>query len=324
MKNNITLSEIAEKLKKAERVLILCHAHPDGDTLGSARGLKEALKGKDVRCICADPVPASLEFIFEGDELPADSAEGFYPDICVALDAATPALLGSVWNRYGDLIDIKIDHHGSGEDYAPFCCVDSGVSATGEMIYELAELMGGVDGACADALYTAIASDTGCFRYSNVTEKTFRIASALKEAGADTVRINEELFENRSKEDVSAMRAALELVKYHMDGKVISVTLDRGTKERYGIGDEHMHVVSALLKEIGGARLSVLIRETDKTEGFYKISMRSKAPVDCVKLCGLFGGGGHIRAAGGSVRAESAEEAERKVLCTILENVGEI
>lgn len=321
MENNVSLKDIADKLTVSDNILIICHAHPDGDAIGSSRALMLALEamGKNVKCLCADAAPHSLSFIFGDAKLYTESPKDFKPSLIVTLDTATVEMMGALAEEYGDSIDIKIDHHGMGNNYAKYNYVESEASATGEIVYELVLLLKQMNGNIADAVYTAIATDTGCFRYSNVTERTFETAAELYRAGANCEDINIKVFESKTKKDIAAMQAALNNIKYYENGSVALVTITKEIKKEYGFTDEEMHIISALIKEIGGVNLSIVIRQEDKNDSKFKISMRSKAPIDCSEICALFGGGGHIRASGASLIAASAEEAEKEILKKTLE-----
>ena len=149
--------------------LLLCHASPDGDTLGSATALCRGLRalGKTVNIDCADPIPEKFQYLFEG--LPQEERE---PRYIVTVDVADVKLLGAAWNKWVERADLAIDHHGAREVFAPLRWVEPDSAATAEMIFLLLEELGApVDPATAGCVYTGIATDTGCFRYRNVTPR---------------------------------------------------------------------------------------------------------------------------------------------------------
>ncbi len=322
MMNNISLPEIAARIEKAECIWLVTHRRPDGDAVGSACGLKAAIEAtmpeKRVYLLCADPIPERLAFLAPGESfsqtLPFDRA-----DLIVSVDIASRKLLGDLEEALGEEIDIKIDHHESGDDFAPRAFVDARASAAGEIVYRLLGCFAPVRNqkkmlAALTALYGAISADTGGFRYSNVTPDTHRIAAELIEAGVCGSRIAHGLFESRCHEEIRAIRAAYEALTFHSDGRIAMIVITLETMARYQIDEDVLGVISALPREINGVELGIVLRQSKKYPDTFKISMRSGERVDVSALCGEFGGGGHIRAAGGEIKAESAEAAADAVL----------
>lgn len=309
MENNVTLPEIAERIKAANDIMLFMHRRPDGDTVGSAYGLKYALPDKNIYCLCADDIPTRLQFISHAayESCPED----FYPELIIAIDAASTGLLG----RFGDgEIDLKIDHHGTSDDYAALNYTDSTAAATGEIIYELLKLLGVMTPAAANALYSAISSDTGGFRYSNTTAATLRRAAELCEAGADMSECSHALFESRTQAEVRALSATYANIHYYEDGGIAVVNLSNEIKKRYNLTDDDVGEISSVPREIEGVELAVTVRQLGGFADRYKISMRSGKNVNVDKLCGIFGGGGHAKAAGAELSAANPKEAERIVL----------
>ncbi|MCI8332171.1 MAG: bifunctional oligoribonuclease/PAP phosphatase NrnA [Clostridiales bacterium] len=307
----IELTQIAERIKAANSAAILCHANPDGDALGSAYALKEMIvgQGKQAIVLCADPVPARLAFLFTEDAVPA----GFAPDLVITVDVASPEQLGALKDEWLERVDIKIDHHLISPDFGRVGYVDAEAAAAGEIIAELAELMGGLTAKCANDLYCAIASDTGGFRYSNVRARTFETAARLLAAGADGAWLSEKLFETVSKQEAAAAGYVYTHAAFLFDGRFAIVTADNQAKQAAGFCDEHFGNASTLLRQIAGVELAVSARQSEKNPQVYKISMRSAEGIDCAALCAKLGGGGHKRAAGCTLSAASADEAQAAI-----------
>jgi Exopolyphosphatase-related proteins len=309
MENNITPSEIAEKFISAHSILIFMHRRPDGDTVGSAYAIKYAFPEKEIYCLCADDIPSRLHFI-SGVAFEC-CPDDFCPELVVAVDAASRGLLG----RFGEgVIDLKIDHHGTTEDYAEHNYTDPTAAATGQIIYGILKLCGVMTPAAANALYSAISADTGGFRYSNTTPGTLRTAAELCEAGADMAECSHSLFESRTQAEVRALSAVYANIRYFEDGGVAVVNLTNEIKKRYNITDDDVGEISAVPREIEGVELAVTIRQLSNSPDRYKISMRSGRSVDVDKVCGLFGGGGHTKAAGAEISAPNPLQAERTVV----------
>lgn len=314
MENNITLREIADKINEARSILLFMHRRPDGDTVGSAYGIKYAFPEKEIYCLCADDIPSRLQFISKAafEVCPDD----FEPELVISVDSASRGLLG----RFGDeIIDIKIDHHETSEDYAEYNFTDSTASATGEIIYKILRLCGAMTPGSANALYSAISSDTGGFRYSNTTAETLRIAADLCEAGADMAECSHALFESRTQAEVRALSAVYANIRYYENGGIAVVNLTNEIKKRYNITDDDVGEISSIPREIEGVELAVTIRQLSNSPERYKISMRSGRTVDVDKICGLFGGGGHVKAAGAEISAPNPQQAERMVLKHVIE-----
>lgn len=319
--NNITLPEIAQRLLAAERILLLSHTNPDGDTVGSVTALSRALRlcGKETVCLCDMPIPERNLFIC-GVGAYVTYCEVWESDLVVSVDVASPQMLGRLRDVFENRTDIRIDHHGSADDFATCNYVDPSAAACAEIVYELITLLPcDLCEEVASPLYTALNTDTGGFRFSNTTARTHRIAAALMEAGAAAADICEILYENVTLESLQSNALFLEKYQLYLDGKVLFLPITMADKERYGFTDENIEGYATLSRKIAGVELGMVLREKDR--GGYKVSMRSRKTVDSAALCALFGGGGHARAAGATIEADSFEEACRKLMDGVLANV---
>ena len=319
--NKITLSEISEKLLAAKRIILLSHTNPDGDTVGSVTALSRALRlcGKETVCLCDIEIPERNLFIC-GEGAYTTSCEIRESDLVVSVDVASPQMLGKLRDVFENRTDIRIDHHASADDFATCNYVDPTAAACAEIIFELISLLPCTLGEeIASPLYTALNTDTGGFRFSNTTARTHRIAAALMEAGAAAADICETLYENITLESLQSNALFLEKCQLHMDGKILFLPIRMADKERYGFTDENIEGYATLSRKIVGVELGMVLREKDR--GGYKVSMRSRKTVDSAALCALFGGGGHARAAGATIEADSFEEACQKLMDGVLENI---
>ena len=312
-------------LGNAGKILILTHSRPDADTMGSAFGLKHALTYDGIRKVkiaCVDPVPKRLSFLSEEKDLRLENYKDFIPEIVCAVDAAETWLIKEL--PEGRDIDVKIDHHPSGSEYAQNNHIDGTAAATGELIFEvikhLEEMdLGRLTKEAATALYAAIASDTGCFKYTNVTPKTLRIAAELMEAGADQPLVNLRLFGTKTQKEIVAEKLMLDGMKTYLDGRVRFLMLTNEIKDANGLIDEDLGEIVSAMREIEGTELSVFVRQETKEPSKYKISMRSAENISADKLCAIFGGGGHERAAGASTNAKDPLEAEKNITEKVLD-----
>lgn len=284
----------AAVLKGWDKVLVLSHASPDGDTLGSASALLRGLVslGKQVSFFCADPVPEKFGYLFQG--IPLGEWE---PDHVMTVDVADKSLLGKAPQELVDRIELAVDHHGTHVPFAAQRWVEPEAAAAAEMIYALlGELGAPVDQAVADCLYTGLTTDTGCFRYRSVTPRTHRIAAQLLELGARGADINRAMFESKSKAQVEAERLVMDTLRFSSNGLCALVQVPWGIFAQTGAQESDLDGVASLPREIQGVVLGVTLKE--KPEGKVKVSLRANPPADASALCARFGGGGHQGAAG--------------------------
>lgn len=307
----IDLNEAAELLKNNDNILILVHGNPDGDTLGSGFALKSALAclGKKVAVRCSDKIPPKYAFLGELDG-------AFDAEFIVAVDVADPKLLGKeLETAYGDKIRLCIDHHGSNLRYAENTALDSDAAATCEMIIEIIRLLGvEISKHMADCLYTGLSTDTGCFRYSNVTPRTMRMAADMIEAGAENAKINTAMFETKTKTYAKLEKLALDSLKMYLDGRCAVITVTQEMYAQSGSNETEVDAIAALPRQIEGVLVGVTMRE--KEDGSFKVSMRSHDNVDVSTICAMMGGGGH-RCAGGC----KVEGPQNKAAETVVANV---
>ncbi len=308
-----SLNEAADFLRGADHIVILSHQFPDGDTLGSSTALCRGLQklGKHAMVRCSDEIGPKYEYLFEG--MPS---EDFTPETVVAVDIADLALLGEPLNSlYGDKIDLCIDHHPSNSCYAVRCCIDPKAAATCEMIYAVLKLLDvEIDKAIAACLYTGITTDTGCFKYTNVTPTTYRIAADLVETGMNAPKINREMFDTKSLAHMEMERRVIDTMEYFYDNRVAVIVITQKMIEETGAKEDDMEGLSSIPRQVKGVLIGVSIRE--KAAGGYKISLRAQHPVNASQICAEFGGGGHAGAAGCTFDT-TLEEARAQMLRAI-------
>ncbi len=317
---DLTLQEAAALLLARRHITILSHRKPDGDTLGGAFALCWALEGlgKAARVLCADGYPDRYCFLYPDGYTPPVFAPD-EEDFVVAVDTASLELLGTLGDRYKDKIDLIIDHHGSNTRFAPNTIVDTAAGATAELIFQLIPLLGaGYTPAIAGALYTGVATDTGCFRYTNTTAQTLRIAASLIDAGADSILINRLMFETKSKGRLAVEAMAMGSVEYDYDGRCAIIYITEAMLAATGVSEYDIEGISAMPRQIEGVEAGVTIREQG---GECRISLRTCSMVDASAVCQQLGGGGHPRAAGCTVKGDvlTARQAMLKALKPFLE-----
>ena len=302
---NITLEQAAEFLKANDDFLILSHANPDGDTFGCSHGLCGALQriGKRARIECADPMSHRLASMKEAVE-----EQSFEPRTIVTVDVADKSLLGKLEEKYGDKVDLAIDHHVSHVPFAKRIFVEDTAAAACEIIYDLVLLLGAkIDSKLAQCIYAGIATDTGCFKFGNTTPATHIKAGKLMEYGFDCAALNYRLFDMKSKARIALEQKVIEGMEYFAGGKGAVVVLPKSLLD--SVDFEDINGISAIPRQIEGVEVGIVLKEK---ENGWKASMRSNN-VNVQELCGLFGGGGHIRAAGCSFKNQTPEEIKEKI-----------
>lgn len=317
MNEMLDLAGVLSRLLKAERILLLCHKNPDGDTLGSAAALYWALKklGKEeVAVLCADLIPDRYSYMkiekFEGQ---------FEPGYVVAVDVASIQLFGDAVREYSERVDLCIDHHASNSGYAGELYLDAGAAATAEIIYELIGKMGvELDPLLADCLYTGLSTDTGCFQFGNTTARTHIIAAALMEAGANIRDLNMLLFGTKSRGRLAIERIALANLEYYFEDRCALIYMTREQIESTGVEASDLESITSLPRQIEGVEVGVTLRQ--QPSGSYKISVRTVPGVDACAICRRLGGGGHDQAAGcelvgglDNAKAAVLAEVEREI-----------
>ncbi len=293
MSKLISHKEAAEILKNNDKYLILTHAHPDGDTLGSGFGLCSALRkmGKKANVICGDEIPS--KFLY----LTAEGNEAFLPETVISVDVADEKLLGSLQEQYGEKVLLNIDHHGTNTGFAENLYLEGDSAAAAECVYNVIKALGvEVTQFIASCLYTGLATDTGCFKFSNTTPRTHMYAAELMTAGADYDEINRVMFEVKTKARLEMERRVLNEIEFIENGRCAIITVTQKMIKETGCDSSDMDGIAALSRRIEGVKIGVTVRE--KADGRWKVSLRTFEPYDAALICRHFGGGGHTRAAG--------------------------
>lgn len=313
----IDLNEVASILKANDNFLILTHRNPDGDTLGSGFGLMHALRqlGKTAHVLNCDEIPKKYSYLYSPEDV--CDIDGAY---IVAVDIADEKLLGdSVYDKYCGKVQLCIDHHISNKGYADKLYLRD-CSAVCEIIYDLTELLGAeIDRKIADCLYTGISTDTGCFKFSNVTARTHEITAKLMEYGADTVEINKLMFESKSRGYYMLEAAAISTMEYYFDGLCAVMTITQKMLNETLTKESDCDGIAGIPRKIEGVLIGATLRE--RPDGTFKVSLRSHAPIDSSAICGKLGGGGHARAAGCELSVENIVADKQKLLNTIKEEL---
>ena len=305
------MESVIKALKKLNNAAIFTHIMPDGDAFGSALSLKEVLvnMGKKADIYISDNVPKRLLFMSE-DYLTSFVDKGY--DTLISLDAGDLKRL----SEYGEIFKnhqntISIDHHKTNSLFAKINYVLPEASSTGEVLYDIFKKMGAeISKKTAEYLYCAIASDTGCFKFSSTGEKGHLIAADLIKKGIDFAELNRLLFDTEEVVSYKLKGYAMNKAELHLGGKVSTVSITKEDLKKLGADFEHTEGLSDVARIIEGVEVGIVLKEKDD---LVKVSIRTNRYVDATVLASIFGGGGHIRASG-CVSNLSIEETKQKLV----------
>jgi phosphoesterase RecJ-like protein len=296
---NKMMDGIIETIRSGCSFVLTTHVNPEGDAIGSEVALALALEkmGKEVLIVNQDPVPYFLKFLEGTERIRNDDPGGEY-DVGVLLDCGSPERSGTaceVINRCNTVI--CIDHHLTNGGYGHHSYIDPDASSTGELIYRLLKTMDfSFDRSIANALWVAIATDTGWFRYSNTTAAALEVARDLIDKGAVPWVVSESMCENEPPERLILLSRVLSTLEIVEDGKIASITIPRKYMEDLRANNDFLEGFINYPRSIRGVMVAVSFREDGS--GAVKVSMRAKGSADVVKVAIHFGGGGHRKAAG--------------------------
>lgn len=294
--------EITNTIKKYNSFIITSHVSPDGDALGSSIALGLALKklGKKVIYNIDPSLGDKLSFLTDITQLSPNKNINKY-DVAICLDCSDiNHLYDSNSIKHGEQI-INIDHHINNHRYGSINFIDSKAGATGEIIYDLIKQLGvDVDKDMAIALYTAIVTDTGGFKYSNTTSRTHLITSELLKLPISPWKINKKLFDEHSKSKIFLIGKAMNSLRLYFNGKLALIQINLNDLEEVGATPGDIEGIINYGRDIIGVEVAVLIKENKPGE--YKVGFRSNEYIDVGEIALSLGGGGHIRASGCTMR----------------------
>ena len=310
-----TIKEAARWLLERDHFLILTHRRPDGDAVGSAVSLCLGLRaiGKDA-WIWANPqftprYAQRLDGMTRQDL--ADNA------VLVAVDMASETLLPMGGDGFAGKTQLCLDHHPSNTGYAADTLVQPECGGCGELIWDLLEELGvDITADMAEAVYIAISTDTGCFRFNNTTARTFRTAAKCVEHGAQIGPINRDFFEIKSKGRLQLEARIMENIEFYADGKVAIACLPQNWVEELGVTEDDLDSISGFPRTIDGVSVGVMIRNSEA--GKAKMSVRTAPGYNASAYCAKLGGGGHAAAAGCSVPG-TLEDGKSAILAVLRE-----
>ncbi len=314
---------LLEVMRTKDNVVLATHLNPDGDALGSLFGLADILEsmGKRVFRYLEKPVSPVYRFIPGSDraETDLDDLAEFVRQsgndiVCISLDCGDRERLGG----FGpELLKIRpflvIDHHKGNNGFGDFAWIDPHRSSTGEMIFDLAAELGQtVSKRAAYALFTAIVTDTGSFRYESTSAHTFDVARQLVNLGVSPGEVSRNLYDNFTVERLRLMQMVLATMDVRDDGRIAVILVTREMLDRAGCTLEDTENFINLPRAVTSVQVAVFLKET--ADGAVSVSMRAKDTCDVAEVAARFGGGGHRNAAGFRSSDMTVESVREKLL----------
>jgi phosphoesterase RecJ-like protein len=314
-------SEFVKIVHAHQRFVVTCHVRPDGDALGSSLAMALVLEslGKEVLLCVPFAVPPNHQFLdprkrFKqlGVDVVAEELEVY--DVLIVLDTSAFAQLGGMADviRATRLKKVVIDHHISGDDLDAVLLKNADRDSTGHLVVEAADALGvAITPEIAVAVFVALATDTGWFRFSSTTGETYRLAGRLADAGAVPHDLYERLYENETLSRLRLIGRTMARTTTELAGRLIHTYIERVDFDAVGAHPADSEDIINMTLSVTGTEVAVILVE-QRTGGF-KISFRSRNDLDCAAVAAQFGGGGHRQAAGAFLN-EPLEAARARVL----------
>ncbi|MDE2796735.1 MAG: bifunctional oligoribonuclease/PAP phosphatase NrnA [Gemmatimonadota bacterium] len=323
------LDRVLELLAAAKSVVITTHANADGDGAGSGVALAAFLRARGVEAwiINPTPFPESCAFLLPDPAwaIPTPSEDASRrcreADLAVVVDTAEVPRIGRVKGLIRDLPKVVIDHHPPGKRAIEGVTFrDTTACATGALVFELIERAGGPwSEVIARALYIAVLTDTGGFRFTNTNPACLRVAARLVELGASPDELYRAAYGSFRHRRFELLRESLATLAVHESGRLAWMIVPKEAYDRLGATVEDLEGFVDVPRDVAGVEVAVLFRTT--ADGRIKVSLRSLPPVDVNVIAVELGGGGHVRAAAAVVKGP-LDDAVVRVVRRVVEGLG--
>ncbi|MBN2456459.1 MAG: bifunctional oligoribonuclease/PAP phosphatase NrnA [Sedimentisphaerales bacterium] len=324
MVNSSDFQKAVDSINKSSNVLITTHTKPDGDACGSAAAMYETLTrlGKKCKLLFPSPVPAWYEFLFtEKPQVIADDTAAEKPklegagevDLIVVVDTNTYKQLPGIetFLKDNDKPTLVIDHHATGQSIGDVELTDSSAAAAGLIVLDLLKFADWpVTKKIANALFVAVATDTGWFHFSNTNSRVYEACAELITAGASPTSLYRQLYQNFSQERFRLMVSMLSTIEFFLNGRYAAQQLTQKDFEHTGAGHEDTENLIDQCQRVSSVEAAALFVELK--DGRIRCSLRSRNTIDVCKIAQQFGGGGHKMAAGTYLNGP-LEEAKKQV-----------
>lgn len=305
----ISLEEISKKLFNEKEVALFCHIRPDGDTVGSALALRNALLSKGIKAdvYCEDSISSSFSYLKNVQDVKKEMKDEY--SALVAIDCADISRLGKFGAEFVKHKNTySIDHHISNTGFAKYSYLLDNASNC-ENVYDIIKTQDiEIDYDTANLLATGIITDTGNFKHKNVTANTLKVAGELFNCGADFNKIIYCNFTMQSKERALLFGITMQKIRYFLDGKLAVASVRLTDIEKSGAKQDETEGFIDFVMGIIGVEVGICLLETEKDK--YKVSFRSKT-ADVNAVASTFGGGGHTLASGCRINGEYEEVVDK-------------
>lgn len=308
---------LIDSIKSAKNILIVGHVRPDGDCLGAGLALKRLANNEGVNAdvVYDSDLPKHYEFMHDFDAINNPTTELY--DLLIVVDCGDELRMGKYSKLLKKLKSIQFDHHITNKGFAQTNYVYPEKSSTCEIIADVLLPLGKVDSVIADCLYVGLSTDSGHFMHNNVTSNVFSVGARLLECGARAYDINMRLYRNRTIKKSRLIAKALDSMKFFADDKICIITVTAKMLEQTGcaLADTEGLIDFAMAHGC----VSVAVCMTEQADHKYKVSYRSKG-YNVAECAAVFGGGGHVQAAG-CVVCGYYEDVLRKIVKSITDGM---
>lgn len=309
---NDILQEISKRINRSDDIALYCHTKPDCDALGSMLALYVALKnkGKNVSAYCDSPIPDKYKTLFKSEDIAFPQKR--VHDLAISIDASSIDRLGQCMKSFlSAKTQIVIDHHKSFERFASLCYVDETASACAEIVFQLLKSMKAIDVNVAKLLFSGIVTDSGCFSYSNTTKRTHEIACELLEYDFGASETIYQVYRSVTSNKFDLKRRALAKAKFFEDRQIALICFTKDDFLATNTSCDDTEGIVCELIDVDCVKIAYALSQVgDKN---FKLSIRTKDPVDASDIARTFGGGGHKFASGCRVNGY-LEDIEEKLV----------
>lgn len=308
----MTLDSIKEEIISAKDIVILTHEMPDGDAVGSSLAVYNSLKqlGKTADLVIPE-YPKNFAFLPGAKEIKKEGKDTSY-DLAIVLDCSDVKRLNGFSNYFEQANKtINIDHHGVNTMFADLNFVNPASPACAQILVTVLEYLGiEIDKNIGTCLVAGIITDTGGFKYQGVTAETFEFAASLLNKGVNISDVYRKVFQVITKEAFELRKVAIDRLEFFENGKISFTYTTKEDEEKINTSTGDHEGIVELGRDIEGVEVSIYLREV---ENGYKASLRSTEYVNVADICLLFGGGGHIKAAGCNLQM-ALDQAKEKII----------
>lgn len=316
----MTLDEILVEIKNAENIVIMAHEAPDGDAIGSclAMCLITRNMGKNSYVLMKD-IPENFSYL-PGREFVITESEIETFDLAIVLDCPNIKRVYPEFIPYFEnaKVKVEIDHHNRNDMFADYNIVNHVSPATAQILVSSSEYLGiEITKEIGTCLLTGVITDTNGFRNSNVTVESFEFASWALEKGINLSKIYKQAMLTMTKEKFEAEKLAMNRLEFFADGKIAFTYITIADELELGLKSGDKDGIVEIGKSIEGVEVSIFLYEKEKG---YKASLRSNEYVNVSEICLMFGGGGHIKAAGANMNMP-LEEAKKAIIAEVSKNL---